>query len=159
MLSITNLLRIALATYTLLQTLNTFPLKKCVRMERKWERVTLLYVLLVVGYCDPVVAMLLSAIMILHLCEKETQTLMIEKLTAKPRSVPQPPSKLDPQVARPPPRAPPSNPTDESFLITEDMLARTQTNHVGHTTTFPNETNSPGVNIQGIFDDLTGVQY
>lgn len=157
MLSITNLLRIALATYTLLQTLNTFPLKKCVRMERTWERATLLYVLLVVGYCDPVAAMLMSAIMILHLCEKEIQTLVIEKLTSKPRSVPQQPlPQMDPQVAHPP--VAPSNPTDESFLITEDMLARTQTNQVGHTTTFPNETNSPGVNIQGIFDDITGVQ-
>lgn len=157
MLSITNLLRIALATYTLLQTLNTFPLKRCLRMERRWERASLLYVLLVVGYCDPVVAMLLSAIMILHLCEKEPPTLVIEKLTPIPKPLAPSLPKTPPQVARP--RLAPSEPTDGSFLITEDMLARTQTNHVGHGTTFPNETNSPGVNIQGIFDDISGVQF
>ena len=154
MLSITNLLRIALATYTLLQTLNTFPLQKCVRVERTWERATMLYVLLVVGYCDPVTAALLSAILLLHLCEKPpTETLVIEKMHPAPKV------RSPSRVQKAPERSclTPSNPTDPSFLLTEEMLARTQTNHVGHPNTFPNETNSPGVNIQGIFDDITGV--
>tara|TARA_B110000483_G_C18035068_1_gene480322 strand:+ start:425 stop:805 length:381 start_codon:yes stop_codon:yes gene_type:complete len=124
------------------------------RVERTWERATMLYALLVVGYCDPVVGALLSAILLLHICEKPpTETLVIEKMHPAPKA-------LSPSGAQPPERSclPPSNPTDPSFLLTEEMLARTQTNHVGHPNTFPNETKSPGVNIQGIFDDITGVQ-
>lgn len=157
MLSITNFLRVALALYTLLHTLNTFPTKRCLRVKKTWERATVLYVLLVTGYLDPVVGALLSAILLLHLCEKESETLVIEKMTP-PSTVPSKKAVQNCEAESASDFAYARVHDDPAFLLTEETLRKTQTNQVGNANLFPNETNSPGVNIQGVFDDITGVQ-
>lgn len=145
--AITTLLRVALVTYLALQTLNTFP-RADVRASAAWERILVLYVLLVVGYCDPVIGALLSAVLLINLRKDPKEALVIEKLHSHPQRAP----RTAPQG--PPPQR--RTEEDSSFRITEDMLLKTQSNAVSHRDTYPNETGAPGVNIQGVFADIVG---
>lgn len=150
----TTLLRIALMTYITLQTLNALPYAK-VELRRTWEQATVLYVLLTVGYFDPVIGVLLSAMVLTNLKEPVLEKLIIKRMNPHHfAKVPAPTPKRAPLVTEESSAA--EEITDPSFQITEAMLRRTQTNQVGNLDSFPNETNTPGVNIQGVFEDITG---
>jgi hypothetical protein len=153
MSTLTTLLRIALMTYITLQTLNALPYAK-VELSRTWEQVTVLYVLLTVGYFDPVVGVLLSTMVLTNLKEPVLEKLIIKRMSPDHfAKVPAPTPKRAPLVTE---ESSAKEITDPSFQITEAMLRRTQTNRVGNQNSFPNETNTPGVNIQGVFEDITG---
>jgi hypothetical protein len=153
MSTLPTLLRVALMTYITLQTLNALPYGK-VELNKTWEQVTVLYVLLIVGYFDPVIGVLLSTVLLTNLKEPVLEKLIIKRMNphhfAKVRA---PPSTRAPLVAE---ESSVEEITDPSFQITPDMLRRTQTNLVGNQNSFPNETKAPGVNIQGFYDDVSG---
>lgn len=153
MSTLITLLRIALMTYITLQTLNALPYAK-IELSRTWEQATMLYVLLTVGYFDPVMGVLLSTMVLTNLQEPVLEKLIIQRMSPDHfAKVPVPTQKHTPVVTE---ESSAEEITVSSFQITEAMLRRTQTNHVGNLNSFPNETKTPGVNIQGFFDDITG---
>lgn len=153
MSTLPTLLRVALMTYITLQTLNALPYAK-VELNKTWEQATVLYVLLIVGYFDPVIGVLLSTVLLTNLKEPVLEKLIIKRMNPDHfAKVPAPPSTRAPLVTE---ESSVEEITDPSFQITPEMLRRTQTNLVGNQNSFPNETKAPGVNIQGFYDDISG---
>ena len=85
--------------------------------------------------------------------EEET----VLKIKTKPVVNTPPPKKTKP-VANTPPPPKKTNECDQSVLITPDMLQRAQTNvyDTKNNSLFFNETGEKGVNIQGIYESISG---
>ena len=85
--------------------------------------------------------------------EEET----VLKIKTKPVANTPPPKKTKP-VANTPPPPKKTNECDQSVLITPDMLQRAQTNvyDTKNNSLFFNETGEKGVNIQGIYESISG---
>jgi len=79
------------------------------------------------------------------------------KKTKPAANTPPPPKKTKP-VANTPPPPKKTNECDQSVLITPDMLQRAQTNvyDTKNNSLFFNETGEKGVNIQGIYESISG---
>ena len=79
------------------------------------------------------------------------------KKTKPVANTPPPPKKTKP-VANTPPPPKKTNECDQSVLITPDMLQRAQTNvyDTKNNSLFFNETGEKGVNIQGIYESISG---
>ena len=169
------ILQTALLLWVVLRSMNVIPNLELYITETKFQ-VLIGLILLAIAFFNPLIGILSTILLLINLKSSALETLFIcideeditgilstidEETYKNTNSITEEETVLKIKtkpVANTPPPPKKTNECDQSVLITPDMLQRAQTNvyDTKNNSLFFNETGEKGVNIQGIYESISG---